>query len=57
MLTKQSKYQTGSLGLSDWCPRLEIVPRVLASHTSKPLSARMNAKDSSGELISHVTAS
>lgn len=49
--------RTGSLGLSDTCPRLESVPLVLASHTSKPLSAKMNPKDSLGELNSHDAAS
>lgn len=48
---------TGSLGLSDACPRLYLVPRVLASHTSNPLSAKRKAKDWSGGNSSHVIPS
>lgn len=37
--------------------RLYLVPRELEIQTSKPLSARMYAKDWSGGLSSHVTPS
>lgn len=40
---------TGSWGLSEVCSRLESVPLVLESHTSKPLLAKMNAKASLGD--------
>jgi hypothetical protein len=46
-----------SLGLSDVCVELYLVPRPLASHTSNPLSAKRNPNDSSGELNSHIIAS
>lgn len=36
---------TASSGLRDTWPLLYLVPRVLATHTSKPLSAKTNAKD------------
>lgn len=53
----KGKYQTPSSGLSDVCLMLYLVPRVLEIHTSKPLSAKIYAKDSSGALISHVIPS
>ena len=49
--------RTESLGISDVCPLLYCVPRTLASHTSYPLSAKINPNDSSGEFTSHVEAS
>jgi hypothetical protein len=47
--------ETISLGLSDVCMLLYFVPRPLISHTSNPLSAKINSNDSSGELNSHTS--
>ena len=43
--------------MSEVCPRLDFVPRLFPVHTSNPLSAKMNARDLSGELNNHVAAS
>lgn len=48
---------TASVGVSDTWPRLYFVPRVLAIHTSNPLSANSNAKDWCGGSSSHVIPS
>lgn len=55
---KEEKWAiTGSSGPSDECPWLNLVPRVFASHTSNPLSAKTNARELSGGSINHVAAS
>jgi len=36
---------------------LYFVPRPLTSHTSNPMSAKINPSDSSGELNNHIAAS
>ena len=38
-------------------PWLDSAPRLLPIHTPNPLSAKMNARDLSGELNSQVAAS
>jgi len=47
---------TKSIGVSDEC-ELYFDPRPLTSHTSNPLSAKINGNDSSGEFNSHDTPS
>jgi hypothetical protein len=49
--------RTLSLELSDVCMVLYFVPRLFTSHTSNPLSAKINPNDSSGEFNNHTIPS
>ncbi len=56
-VVKGKRKRTGWLGSKETCLRLNLVPLVLAIHTSNPLSAKINGRSCSGGFRSHVIPS